>query len=34
MENAITSPKDTIIKNISISPGKTVEKGQLLIEFT
>jgi biotin carboxyl carrier protein len=33
MENAITSPKDAIIKSISISVNQTVEKGQLLVEF-
>jgi biotin carboxyl carrier protein len=33
MENAITCPKDAIIKNITISVNQTVDKGQLLIEL-
>ena len=33
MENIITSPRDGIIKSISVSKGDAVEKNQLLIEF-
>jgi biotin carboxyl carrier protein len=33
MENSITSPRDGIIKSISVSKGDAVEKNQLLIEF-
>jgi biotin carboxyl carrier protein len=33
MENVLTSPRDGIIKSISITKGETVNKNQLLIEF-
>jgi biotin carboxyl carrier protein len=33
MENVLISPRDGIIKSISVSKGDTVEKNQLLIEF-
>lgn len=33
MENVITSPRDGVIKSISVSKSETVEKNQLLIEF-
>jgi biotin carboxyl carrier protein len=33
MENVITSPRDGIIKNISVRKSDTVDKNQLLIEF-
>ncbi len=33
MENVITSPRDGIVKSISMEKGGTVEKKQLLIEF-
>ncbi|WP_121665788.1 acetyl-CoA carboxylase biotin carboxyl carrier protein subunit [Mesonia aquimarina] len=33
MENALTAPRDAIIKSISIEKGQTVEKNQLLIEM-
>ncbi|MDO5971810.1 acetyl-CoA carboxylase biotin carboxyl carrier protein subunit [Flavivirga aquimarina] len=33
MENIITSPRDGIIKSISVNKGDAVEKKQLLIEF-
>jgi biotin carboxyl carrier protein len=33
MENVLTSPRDGIIKYISITKGQTVNKNQLLIEF-
>jgi biotin carboxyl carrier protein len=33
MENALTSPRDGIIKSISIVKGQTVNKNELLIEF-
>ncbi|MEL6918178.1 MAG: acetyl-CoA carboxylase biotin carboxyl carrier protein subunit [Bacteroidota bacterium] len=33
MENSITSPRDGIIKSISVAVGDTVEKKQLLIAF-
>jgi len=33
MENVITSPRDGIIKSISVNQGDAVEKKQLLIEF-
>ncbi|WOD43628.1 acetyl-CoA carboxylase biotin carboxyl carrier protein subunit [Hwangdonia lutea] len=33
MENIITSPRDGIIKSISVTKGDAVEKNQLLIEF-
>ena len=34
MENTIISPKDAIIKSVTIKSGETVEKGQLMIELT
>ena len=33
MENIITSPRDGIIKSISVNKTDAVEKNQLLIEF-
>ena len=33
MENAITCPKETIIKEIFVSVGDTVDKNKLLIDF-
>ncbi|GAA4952465.1 acetyl-CoA carboxylase biotin carboxyl carrier protein subunit [Algibacter agarivorans] len=33
MENIITSPRDGIIKSVSVNKGDAVEKNQLLIEF-
>ncbi|GLU44246.1 acetyl-CoA carboxylase biotin carboxyl carrier protein subunit [Allomuricauda sp. NBRC 101325] len=33
MENIITSPRDGVIKKISVSKGDAVDKKQLLIEF-
>jgi biotin carboxyl carrier protein len=33
MENVLTSPRDGIIKSISVSKGDAVNKNQLLIEF-
>jgi biotin carboxyl carrier protein len=33
MENVITSPRDGIIKSITVKKGETVDKNQLLIEF-
>ena len=33
MENAITAPKDGIIKSIYAKSGETAEKGELLIEM-
>ncbi|MCF8273279.1 MAG: acetyl-CoA carboxylase biotin carboxyl carrier protein subunit [Flavobacteriaceae bacterium] len=33
MENILTSPRDGIIKSISVKKGNTVDKGTLLIEF-
>lgn len=33
MENVITSPRDGIVKSVSVEKGGTVEKKQLLIEF-
>lgn len=33
MENTLTSPRNGIIKSISVTKGNTVEKNQLLIEF-
>ncbi|MDX1317201.1 MAG: acetyl-CoA carboxylase biotin carboxyl carrier protein subunit, partial [Xanthomarina gelatinilytica] len=33
MENVLTSPRDGIIKSISVSKNDTVDKNQLLIEF-
>lgn len=33
MENIITSPRDGVIKSISVNKGDAVEKNQLLIEF-
>jgi len=33
MENALTAPRDAVIKSISIEKGQTVEKNQLLIEM-
>jgi biotin carboxyl carrier protein len=33
MENVITSPRDGIVKSVSVEKGGTAEKKQLLIEF-
>jgi len=33
MENSFLSPRDGVIKSISVGKGDTVDKGQLLIEF-
>jgi biotin carboxyl carrier protein len=33
MENSILSPRDGIIKSISVAKSQAVDKGQLLIEF-
>ena len=33
MENALTAPRDAVIKSISVEKGQTVEKNQLLIEM-
>ena len=33
MENIIKAPADAIVKNISVTPGQSVEKNDLLIEF-
>ena len=33
MENAITCPKETVIKDIYITVGETVDKNKLLIDF-
>ncbi len=33
MENVLTSPRDGIIKSISVKKGDAVDKGSLLIEF-
>ena len=33
MENAISAPKDGIIKAIAVKSGGTVEKGALMIEM-
>ncbi|MDX1278467.1 acetyl-CoA carboxylase biotin carboxyl carrier protein subunit [Oceanihabitans sediminis] len=33
MENVLSSPRDGIIKSISVSKNDTVDKGELLIEF-
>ena len=33
MENSITSPRDGIIKFVSVSKGDAIDKGDLLIEF-
>ncbi len=33
MENALISPKDAVIKSVSVKIGETVEKSKLLIEF-
>jgi biotin carboxyl carrier protein len=33
MENVLTSPRDGVIKSISVTKGDAVEKNQLLIEF-
>jgi biotin carboxyl carrier protein len=33
MENVITSPRDGIIKSISVKKSDAVDKNQLLIEF-
>ena len=33
MENALTSPRDGVIKSISVKKGDAVDKNQLLIEF-
>jgi biotin carboxyl carrier protein len=33
MENSFLSPRDGIIKSISVLLGDAVDKGQLLIEF-
>ncbi len=33
MENIITSPRDGVIKSVSVSKGDAIDKGHLLIEF-
>jgi biotin carboxyl carrier protein len=33
MENSILSPRDGVIKSISVAKSQAVDKGQLLIEF-
>jgi biotin carboxyl carrier protein len=33
MENCFLSPRDGVIKSISVEKGNAVDKGQLLIEF-
>jgi biotin carboxyl carrier protein len=33
MENAITAPRDAVIKKITAKKGETVEKNQVLIEL-
>ncbi len=33
MENVLTSPRDGVIKTISVKKGDTVDKNELLIEF-
>ncbi len=33
MENVIVSPRDGVIKAVSVSKGNAVDKGQLLVEF-
>jgi biotin carboxyl carrier protein len=33
MENVIVSPRDGIIKSVSVTKGAAIDKGQLLIEF-
>lgn len=33
MENVLTSPRDGVIKSISVTKGDAVDKNQLLIEF-
>jgi biotin carboxyl carrier protein len=33
MENSFLSPRDGIIKSITVQKGQAVDKGQLLIEF-
>ena len=33
MENAITSPKDTVIKELFVEDGESVDKNKLLIDF-
>ena len=33
MENVLTSPRDGVIKSISVNKGNAVEKNQLLIVF-
>lgn len=33
MENIITSPRDAVIKSVSVARGDAIDKGHLLIEF-
>ena len=33
MENIITSPRDGVIKSVSVNKGDAIDKGHLLIEF-
>ena len=33
MESSLVAPSSGVVKNIEVSSGDTVEKGQLLIEF-
>jgi biotin carboxyl carrier protein len=33
MENVLKSPRDGVIKSISVAQGETVDKNALLIEF-
>jgi biotin carboxyl carrier protein len=34
MENVIKSPTEGVVKSIGISKGASVEKNQVLVEFT
>jgi pyruvate carboxylase subunit B len=33
MENQLKAPAEVVIKSVKVSPGKTVEKGEVLVEF-
>jgi biotin carboxyl carrier protein len=33
MENQLKAPAEAVVKSVKVSPGKTVEKGEVLVEF-
>jgi biotin carboxyl carrier protein len=33
MENQLKAQAEAVVKSVKVSPGKTVEKGEVLVEF-